>query len=89
MTDDIDATLDAIEALQPWYTVVGVWPETQERYVEHTTAASPRQAEDLVQMTANEKGGVLWICGVFEGKLYAVDLYATFVDPDKTTQAEW
>lgn len=89
MGDDIDSTLDEIEALQPWYTIIGVWPETKERYVEHVTAASPRQAEDLAQMTAQEKGGVLWVCSVFEGKHYAVDTYATFIDPDQTTQAEY
>ncbi len=72
-----------------YYTVVGVWPETRERYLEHVMASSPRQAEDLVQMTANEKGGVLWVCGVLEGLHNAVDTYATFVDPDKTTQAEF
>lgn len=72
-----------------FYTVVGVWPETKERYLEHVSAMNPRQAEDLVQMTAKDKGGELWICGVFDGKVPAVDTYATFVDPDKVTEAEF
>lgn len=88
--DPIDAALNKIEELQNYYTVCGVWPETKERYMEHVSAASPRQAEDLVQLTANEKGGVLWVCAVFEGKLAAVDTYATFADdPDRTTVAEY
>lgn len=78
-----------LESLQTFYTVVGVWPEYRERYLEHVAAQSPRQAEDLAQMTAREKGGELWICGVFDGRLVAVDTYATFVDPDKVTEAEW
>lgn len=77
------------EDLQPWWTVVGVWPETKERYLMHYTAVSPRQAEDLMQMDAKEKGGVFWVAGVFEGKLTAMDTYATFADdPDKTTEME-
>lgn len=79
----------SLEDLQSFWTVVGVWPETMERYVEHVAAMSPRQAEDLTQMTAKEKGGVLWICAVFEGKLTVADTYATFVDPDMTTEAEF
>ena len=78
-----------LASLQQFYTVVGVWPETQERYLEHVAAQTPRQAEDLVQMTAREKGGELWVCGVFDGQLVAVDTYATFTDPDKVTEAEW
>jgi hypothetical protein len=73
----------------PMFTVVGVWPETRERYVEHVTAVSPRQAEDLAQLTARDKGGGLWVCGVFEGQLTALDTYATFVDPDQSTETHW
>lgn len=90
MNDDIDDQLDLIESLQPFYSVVGVWPETRERYLEHVVAASPRQAEDLVRLTAQEKGGELWVCAVFEGNLVALDSYATFADdPDRTTIAEF
>lgn len=90
MSDDIDDKLAAIDDMMPWYTVVCVWPETKERYMEHTTAASARQAEDIVRMTAKDKGGVLWVCGVFDGKLTALDTYATFADdPDKVTGADW
>jgi hypothetical protein len=87
--DDIDAALDQMEELQQWFSVVGCWPETKERYMEVVPAASPRQAEDLAQITAQEKGGVLWVCAVFEGKLTAADTYAVFIDPDQTTAAEF
>lgn len=90
MSDDIEAALEKMDELQTWYSVVAVWPETKERYLEHVPAASPRQAEDLVRMTAAEKGGVVWICGVFEGKLTALDTYATFADDaDRVTQADF
>lgn len=90
MSDDIDAALEKMDELQTWFTVVGVWPETKERWIDHVPAASARQAEDLAQMTARDKGGVLWVCAVFEGKLQAVDLYATFADdPDRVTEAGW
>ena len=64
-------------------------PTSRISYAEHVRAASPRQAEDLAQMTARDKGGELWVCGVFEGQVNAVDTYATFVDPDMTTRADW
>lgn len=90
MTDDIDDMLNQMEDLTPWYTVVGCWPETKERYQEYVPAMSPRQAEDLARMTAQDKGGVLWVCGVYEGKLVTQDGYATFCDdPDKVTEADW
>jgi hypothetical protein len=88
MPDSIDAALDQMEDLQTWWSVVGVWHSTKERYMEHVPAASARQAEDLAQMTARDKGGELWVCGVFEGKLIAADTYATWVDPDMTAQSE-
>jgi len=80
-------TAEELESLQPWFTVVGVWPETEERFAQPYAAQTPRQAEEFAQMEAKEKGGVLWVCGVFDGQVRAVDTYATFVDPDKTTQA--
>lgn len=78
-----DLSLDQV------WTVVGVFPESKERYVEHVHAPSPRMAEDLAQLSAKERGGVLWICAVFDGQFYASDTYATFVDPDMTTEAEY
>jgi hypothetical protein len=87
MSDEL--SIDDLESLQPYFTVIGVWPETKERYLEHVAAQTPRQAEEFVQMTAKEKGGVLWVCGVFDGKIIAVDTYATFIDPDIVTRAEF
>jgi hypothetical protein len=76
--------------LDSWYTVIGVFPETKERYQEYVTAASSRQAEDLARLTAKEKGGVLWVCGVYDGQLVAMDTYATFADdPDRVPEANW
>jgi hypothetical protein len=85
-----DRTPEELAALQNWYTVVGIWPETKERYQEYVQAVSSRQAEDLARMTAQDKGGVFWVAGVYEGQLVAQDTYATFADdPDKTTQADF
>lgn len=83
-------TSEELASLTPFYTVVGVWPETKERFVEHIAAQTARQAEDLAHLDAGERGGVLWICAVFDGQLLAADTYATFADdPDKTTEAEF
>jgi hypothetical protein len=79
------AALEAEIRGQGSYTVVGFWPETRERYHEWVDASGPRQAEDLARMTAVDKGGVLWVCGVYEGKIEALDTYALFIDPDQTT----
>ena len=85
-----DRTPEELLELQGWYTVVGVWPETKERYQEYIQAVSPRQAEDLARMTAQDKGGVLWVACVYEGQLVAVDTYATFADdPDKVPEADF
>jgi hypothetical protein len=41
-------------------------------------------------MTAKEAGGILWVCGIYEGRITALDTYATFADdPDRTTRASW
>jgi hypothetical protein len=84
-----DLSIEDLESLQPFFTVVGVWPESKERYLERVAAQTPRQAEEFAQMTAKEKGGVLWVCAVFEGKIAAVDTYARWVDPDMVEEAEF
>jgi len=67
--------------LQP-YSVYGCWPETRERFAEVYRAMSPRGAEDLAQMDAEEKRGVLWVCRVVAGEVATADGYTAFVDPD-------
>lgn len=84
-----ELSIEDLESLQPFFTVVGVWPETKERYMEHVAAQTPRQAEEFVQMTAKEKGGELWVCAVFEGKIAAIDTYARWVDPDMVAEEEY
>jgi hypothetical protein len=85
-------TLEAEIRGQNWYTLVGVWPETKERWGDQIQAEGPRQAEDLAQMAARndpDSPGVLWVCGIMEGIHYAVDKYATFADdPDRTKALE-
>lgn len=71
-----------------WWTVVGVWKQSKERYALHVQAADARQAEDLAQHVAQEKVADLWVTGVFPGKLENADDYATFVDPD-VKRADW
>ena len=66
--------------LQP-YSVYGCW-ETRERFAEVYRATSPRPAEDMAQMDARAKGGILWVCRVVAGEVRTVDGYTAFTDPD-------
>ncbi len=68
--------------VQPWWTIIGVWPESKERFTLHVQADTAREAEDLAQWQASQQAGVLWVVGVFEDKINNADGYAKFVDPD-------
>ncbi len=70
------------DGTQPWWTVIGVWPESKERYTLHVQADNARAAEDLTQWEAKDTGSNLWVVGVFSGKIDNADGYAKFVDPD-------
>jgi hypothetical protein len=76
---------DDLRSLDNVYTVVGFIEETKERYVRHVRALTPRQAEDIAKEEIREKGGVFWVCAVFDGELVRVDTYGDFLDPDMTT----
>lgn len=66
-----------------WWTVVGVWTLSKERWSLHVQASDARQAEDLAQHEAQfDIGKELWVTGVFKGKIENMDKYATFIDPD-------
>lgn len=64
------------------YSLYGFWAETRERFAEVYRAPSPRAAEDLAQMGANEKGGTLIVARLVEGEVAPVDKYTLFVDPN-------
>lgn len=66
-----------------WKTVVGVWPETRERFQNCYPCTDARTAEDLAQAEAKAVGGELWVCAVYAGKLENEDTYARFTDPDR------
>lgn len=86
-----------MDNLTPWWTVVGVWPDfgdssRSKRWMGNYQALTPRIAEDIARMEAQEaweatgRRGVaaFWVTGVFEGQLTAADSgYATYVDPDQ------
>jgi hypothetical protein len=67
-------------ALQP-FSVYGCWDD-RERFAEVYRAVSPRVAEDLAQIDAEEKGGTLWVCRVVAGEVATADGYTAFTDPD-------
>ena len=77
------------------FLVVGVVMPSQERWATLYRAESARQAEDLaraairVQARESKQEGELWVAGVVwldpEGHLAVADTYATFVNPDTTT----
>ncbi len=69
------------------YTVVGMWWESAERWLEHYTAGSPEMAEDMAHAYAESRGLHLAVCGVFEGTLSNVDA-RTWVDPSAGSQED-
>jgi hypothetical protein len=72
-----------------WWTVVGFWHESWERWAGHYDCLTPQMAEDLAQMEAKERGLHLAIVAVFEGKLMPADGdYATYVDYEARSSEE-
>lgn len=66
-----------------WWTVIGFWHESWERWADHFNCLTPQMAEDLAHMEAKERGLHLAVVAVFAGKLVPVDGdYATYVDPE-------
>lgn len=80
--DAAEILAEELDEQMHWMTVVGVWPESRERFQDFYPVSDARVAEDLAQADARAKGGELWVCAVYAGKLQNVDTYATFVDPD-------
>ena len=85
-----------MDELTPWWTVVGVWPDSEERWMGNYQAMTARTAEDMARMDAREAweaagqhGPVrFWVCGVFEGSHVAADIYARYVDPDLIAESD-
>jgi hypothetical protein len=79
-----------MDLLTPWFTVVGVWPTTGERWMGNYQALSARVAEDMARFDTQEAwhdagmpgAAQFWVCGVFEGKHHRADVYARYIDPD-------
>lgn len=83
ITDDMSADQLKEDITEEWWTVVGFWHESWERWAGHYDCLTPQMAEDLAQMEAKERGLNLAVVGVFEGKLMPADGdYATYVDYD-------
>lgn len=77
-----------VDKLTPWWTLCGVWPDTEERWCDYYQAVTPELAEDMAQAEAAEKGGRLWVNTVFAGRLKPVDpAYAKFVDRNAIDEA--
>lgn len=80
MTDYTEEELED-DIHHDWWTVVGFWHESWERWAGHYDCATPQMAEDFAQMDAKERGLNLAVVAVFEGKLDPADGdYATYVD---------
>lgn len=89
ITDDMTADQLAQDIAEEWWTVVGFWHESWERWAGWYDTATPQMAEDLAQMEAKERGLSLAVVGVFEGKLDPADGdYATYVDPEARDSME-
>jgi hypothetical protein len=63
------------------YTVLGVYPDTRQRFGTSTFASSPQEAEKVAR---HEADGELWIAGVIEGEHCCVDAaYAAQADEEE------
>lgn len=86
---DEDMTAEELEddINHDWWTVVGFFHESWERWADHYDCLTPQMAEDMAQMDAKEQGGHLAVVAVFEGKLVPSDKYV-FVDPEATSDTD-
>lgn len=75
------------EWTEGWYTVVGLWWQTKERWAGQYQATSPEMAEELAYTEAAARSANLGIVGVFEGRLDNVD-QPRWVDPSVETQEQ-
>lgn len=83
--------VNTLADLDPWWTVVGVWTHSQERWMGNYQALTARTAEDIARMEAQQQweaagmrgAAEFWVCGVFPGAHTAADVYAKYVDPDR------
>jgi len=76
-----------------WYTVIGFWFETMERWAESYYVDTARAAEEAAQEFArNVKFLNLGVTAVLRGKIHEdiefADGYATYVDPDANSKDE-
>lgn len=79
--DDMTEDELSSDITEEWWTVVGFWHESWERWAGYYDCQSPQVAEDLAQMDAKERGLTLAVVAVFEGRLSPADGdYATYVD---------
>lgn len=89
-TDDetrVDEPADDASGSEIDYTVVGMWWESGERWMDYFTAATPEGAEDAAHLYAGSRSLHLAVTGVFEGRLVAVDQHV-YVDPSARTKEE-
>lgn len=86
MNDELEELEDDIN--HDWWTVNGFWHESWERWAGHYDCLTAQMAEDLAYMEAKERGLHLAVTGVFEGKIYPADEYATYVDPEARDSGE-
>jgi hypothetical protein len=87
MTDYTEEELED-DINHDWWTVVGFWHESWERWAGHYDCITAQMAEDLAQMEAKEQGGTLAVVAVFEGKLMPADKYATWIDPEARSERQ-
>lgn len=81
------------DGVNEWYTVIGIWAETMERWAESYFVDTALAAEEAAQKHAStEKFLTLMVAGVLKGKIHVdveiADGYAQFVDPHCKRQEE-
>lgn len=73
---------------QQEYTVLAFWLPTWERFAWQVEAPDPRMAEELTHQEAARRGGTLGVCGVIEGFVDTLDVYARWIDPSVHSQEQ-
>lgn len=69
---DIMLRKKATKVGRSWYTVVGVYTENLQKFCDHVSAVSAKQAEKIVRNNPSIDDDLL-VVAVFKGKLMAVD----------------
>lgn len=76
------------DGIEEWYTVIGFWFETLERWTGEFLADTPLAAEEMAQHHARSRMLHLGVVGVIKGQVRVEDTYAAWIDPYVKSQEQ-